>query len=605
MITSITRLGGTREFLARLKPHVRFSRSLVVAYFVLATSIAFFETTGIGLIIPMISLMGSGSDAMQGNAVAQFASKVLPGYSPSQYVWVFGLVIILAILTKNLLAILNRYVVSKLTCELTLSLRESLFDRLSSAPMDVFDSRNSGEIVNAYSLEVNRTRNFIEHILVICQLGVVAAFYFCGLLLLSWQFMVGVIVVMAIAGAINGVRFRRLTVRSGVQVEAHRILMGYVGNVFSGFRVIRGNGAEAQCRKKFVRINDEVGDHERSAMFIGGTLFPVTETVVAAGTVLLLIQANVWLIQTGRLSIDGLMTLGLGLVRMFPLVNQFYTLMGGALYYSGGVAELLRWLELPRFPEKPFGQATLGTVQRSIRLDHVTVEYPGGKKGLDDVSLEIPAGKTVALVGASGSGKTTLASVLLRLRTPTSGSVLVDGVDYWDFTPSSWHSRVRMVEQGAFLLNDTIRANITLGSPGATDEQLKAAISLAYLDPFISGLPEGVDSPVGEGGALLSGGQRQRVSIARAMVQNPGVLILDEATSALDNVSEREVQLALDRARVGRTAIVIAHRLGTVRDADLVVVMEQGRIVEQGTWDQLTQRQGKFSELVAASQFQQ
>jgi subfamily B ATP-binding cassette protein MsbA len=515
------------------------------------------------------------------------------------------LVISLALFTKNLLAILNRYVVSRLTCELTLSLRESLFDRLSSAPMDVFDSRNSGEIVNAYSLEVNRTRNFIEHILVISQLAVVASFYFCGLLFLSWPFMMGVIVVMGIAGVINGRRFRRITVRSGVQVEANRRLMGYVGNIFSGFRVIRGNGAESQCRQKFVRINDEVGDHERIAMFAGGTLFPVTETVVATGTVLLLIQSNIWLIQTGRLSIEGLMTLGLGLVRMFPLVNQFYTLMGQALYYSGGVVELLRWLELPQFPARPFGGAALGTVQRSIRLDHVTVEYPGGKKGLDDVCLEIPAGKTVALVGASGSGKTTLASVLLRLRPPTSGSILVDGVDYWDFTPASWHSKVRMVEQGAFLLNDTIRANITLGSPNATEEQLKAALSLAYLDPVISSLAAGVDSPVGEGGALLSGGQRQRVSIARAMVQNPSVLILDEATSALDNVSEREVQMALDRARVGRTAVVIAHRLGTVRDADLVVVMEQGRIVEQGTWDQLMQKQGKFSELIAASQFQQ
>lgn len=278
-------------------------------------------------------------------------------------------------------------------------------------------------------------------------------------------------------------------------------------------------------------------------------------------TVLLLILSNSWLIQTGRLSIEGLMTLGLGLVRIFPLVNQSYTLIGQALCFSGGVLELLRWLELPRFPEKPLGDATLGPVKQSIRIDHVTVEYPGGKKGIDDVSLEIPAGRTVALVGASGSGKTTLASVLLRLRAPTSGSILVDGVDYWQFSPSSWYRRVRMVEQEAFLLNDSIRANILLGSPDATEEQLKAALSLAYLDPVIGSLPEGVDSPVGEGGALLSGGQRQRVSIARAVVQNPNVLILDEATSALDNESEREVQLALDRARVGRTVIVIAHRL--------------------------------------------
>jgi ATP-binding cassette, subfamily B, bacterial MsbA len=600
---SISRLGEIRVLMARLRPHVRYHRRFVAAYFVLATSVAFFETAGIGLIIPMISLMGSGAEAVGQNAVTRYVSRLLPGYTTSQYVWIFGLVIIFAILTKNLFVILNRYVISQITCDLTSSLRESLFDRLSGAQMDVFDSRNSGEIVNAFSLELSRTRNFIEHFLVLCQLTVVTLFYSVGLFAISWTFMLGIILVVVTAGLINSARFPGIRARSALQVSSNRLLMGYIGDVFSGFRIIRGNGAESQCRQKFIRMNDEVVSGERWSMFVGGTLFPVTESVVTVGTVLLLIQSNTWLIQTGRLSIDGLMTLGMGLVRMFPLVNQFYTLIGQALYYGGGVAELLRWLELPQFPERPFGGAVFGAVQQSIRLDHVTVEYPGGNKGLDDVCLEIPAGKTVALVGASGSGKTTLASVLLRLRAPTSGSILIDGVDYWTFSPSSWHSRVRMVEQGAFLLNDTIRTNITLGSPDSTEEQLKAAVSLAYLDPVISSLPAGLDSHVGEGGALLSGGQRQRVAIARAMVQNPSVLILDEATSALDNVSEREVQTALDRARVGRTAIVIAHRLGTVRDADLVVVMERGRIVEQGTWEHLVQKQGKFSELIAASQF--
>lgn len=589
--------------MARLRPHVRYHRRLVAAYFVLATSVAFFETAGIGLIIPMISLMGNGAKAVDENVVTRYVASLLPGYSTSQYIWIFGLVIIFAVLTKNVLAILNRYVISKLTCELTSSLRESLFDRLSSAQMDVFDSRNSGEIVNAFSLEVNRTRNFIEHFLVLCQLAVVILFYASGVVFLSSPFMVGIVLVVVTAGLINSARFRGITAQSGFQVSSNRRLMGYIGDVFSGFRIIRGNGAESECRQRFHRMNEEVVSHERWGMFLGGTLFPVTESVVTVGMVLLLIQSNIWLIQTGKLSIDGLMTLGMGLVRTFPMVNQFYTLTGQAIYYGGGVAELLRWLELPQFPERPFGNAVVGAVQQSIRLDHLTVEYPGGNKGLDDVCLEIPAGKTVALVGASGSGKTTLASVLLRLRAPTSGSILVDGVDYWRFSPSSWHSRVRMVEQGAFLLNDTIRTNITLGSPDSTEEQLNAAVSLAYLDPVIRSLSAGLDSQVGEGGALLSGGQRQRVSIARAMVQNPSVLILDEATSALDNVSEREVQMALDRARVGRTAIVIAHRLGTVRDADLVVVMERGRIVEQGTWEQLVQKQGKFSELIAASQF--
>jgi len=220
---------------------------------------------------------------------------------------------------------------------------------------------------------------------------------------------------------------------------------------------------------------------------------------------------------------------------------------------------------------------------------------------LSDINLTIPAGKTVALVGSSGSGKTTLASLLLRLREPTTGRILIDGTDFWDFTADSWHRRLGMVEQEAFLFNESIRHNITVGCSGCTPADIENSIRVAHLGDVVAQLPAGLDSVVGERGTMLSGGQKQRLAIARAMVRDPQLLILDEATSALDNVSEREVQAALDEARSGRTSVVIAHRLSTIRNADMIVVLEHGKIVEQGTWDSLEKSSGRFSALLAAA----
>ena len=328
---------------------------------------------------------------------------------------------------------------------------------------------------------------------------------------------------------------------------------------------------------------------------------PATELLAVSGAVLLLGLTNMWLIQTGRLHPSNLMGIGVILIRLLPLLNQLYGISGQLVYYGAGVRELLRWLAVPLFPSRPFGDRAFEGVRKDVRIEGLGFTFPNGKVALSDIHLTIPAGKTVALVGSSGSGKTTLASLLLRLREPTTGRILIDGTDYWDFTADSWHRRLGMVEQEAFLFNESIRDNITVGCPGCAPVQIDQAIRVAHLGDVVSQLPAGLDSVVGERGTMLSGGQKQRLAIARAMVRDPQLLILDEATSALDNVSEREVQAALDEARSGRTSVVIAHRLSTIRNADLIVVLEHGRIVEQGTWESLEKGSGRFSALLAAA----
>jgi subfamily B ATP-binding cassette protein MsbA len=289
---------------------------------------------------------------------------------------------------------------------------------------------------------------------------------------------------------------------------------------------------------------------------------------------------------------------GFVLLRLLPLMNTLYSMQGSLHHMASGIREVERWLETPVFPVRAFGSVPFTGLRSQLTLDCVGFSYASGTPALREISFEARAGQTVAIVGSSGAGKSTLASLILRLRAPSSGRILVDGIDYWDFTPESWHKAVAVVEQDAFLFYGTLRENVLYGYQDATEDALRRAIEAANLSDMVAELPEGLATMVGERGAMLSGGQRQRLAIARAIVRNPSILVLDEATSHLDSVSEQLVQQALANAARDRTTLVIAHRLSTVRDADWIVVLDQGQVVEQGTWAELAAAEGTFQRLI-------
>lgn len=603
--TWIQQLARLARDIQTLRPHLRPNRWLVLGALVAACASALFESVGIQLLIPMIALLqGNVEETLKGRWLS-WLPKLLPNLEPQSYIGVFAVLVFTALLVKNVVFLIYQSLQVAFSQRVARNLRDSFFQLLNRVPLSVFEEKKSGELVNVFSMEVYRTQMALEFSLLGLQRFSVLGFYLAVLLFLSWQFTLATLVLAIVIG-VSSSRLQVGLGKGGAErAEAQKDLMGYVAGIFAGFRVVRATHSETEVIAKFGQRSAHLSQIEHRNARLSQLVGPLTEIMAVAGMMGLIAGAYFLLIRKGLLDVAELMVIGLILIRLLPLVNQTYGVLGQLTFFAAGIHEVVNWFRLPQFPERPFGTKTFAGIRHGIRLENLGFSYPNGKVALEGINLEIPAGQTVALVGASGSGKSTLATLLLRLREPTAGRIVVDSHDYWDFTAESWHRSLGIVEQEAFLFNDTIRHNIRFGCPEATDTQVLEAVRIAHLDDVLKEQSHGLDTVVGERGTMLSGGQRQRMTIARAVLRNPQLLLLDEATSALDNYSERQVQAALDEARKGRTTIVIAHRLTTIRNADLIVVLDQGRVVETGTWQQLEAAGGHFSRLLLATKAQQ
>ncbi|WP_338663232.1 glucan ABC transporter ATP-binding protein/ permease [Pararoseomonas sp. SCSIO 73927] len=374
-------------------------------------------------------------------------------------------------------------------------------------------------------------------------------------------------------------------------------LAGNAQDALSNVVVVQSFTRLAAEAKLFGDIMRQVLDHQFPVLNWWAVVSVLTRSASTVSVITIFILGT-WLHMNGQATVGEIVSF-MGFATM--LIGRLEGAVGFVsrlLMQVPGLREVFNVLDTrSSVPEKP-DAVDIGRTAGHVGFEHVAFGYPGGGKILNDVTFEAPPGKTVALVGQTGAGKSTAMSLLQRLWDPIEGRVTIDGHDLRDISLESLRRNVGVVFQDAMLFNRTIRENLLVGRPDATQEELEQACRMAEAHDFISRQPQGYDTPVGERGTSLSGGQKQRLSIARALLKDPPILILDEATSALDAATEARVQKALKVLMAGRTTFIIAHRLSTIRDADEILVFELGRIAERGNFEELVAQGGRFAELV-------
>jgi ATP-binding cassette subfamily B protein len=370
----------------------------------------------------------------------------------------------------------------------------------------------------------------------------------------------------------------------------------------SGMTLVKTLGAAETTARRFTETSNDLVDLEMRSQLAGRWRMATMQIIFAAIPALIYLAA-------GFPATSGGMTIGTLIAFTTLQAGIFRPLMGllnvGAQWISSMAlfSRIFGYLDLPVEITPPADPARVDhdTLRGDVRFEAVSFAHdPTSRYAVDDVSLTVPAGTTLALVGETGSGKTTLAGLVARLHDPRSGRVTIDGIDVRDLAPNDLAGIVGVVSQETYLVHASIRNNLLLAAPGAGDADLWAALDAAQVASLVARLPDGLDTVVGARGHRFSGGEKQRLAIARTLLRNPRVLVLDEATSALDNDTERDLQAALERLMAGRTTIAIAHRLSTVRDADQIAVLDHGRVVELGDHDTLVDRGGRYTRLAAA-----
>jgi len=533
--------------------------------------------------------------------LAQWIPMQWPTDSPMRLLAFIAVSVVVITIIATAIGLMARWTATRTSNRAVVTIRRRVYDHAIQLPLQQVQEMKSGGVSSLIREDAGGVAELIFSMLYNPWRAIVQ---FVGslviLMLVDWKLMVGGLLLLPIVWLthrtwINRIRplFRDIRKqRQGIDATATE--------TFGGIRVVRTFARRRSESARFVREGDFLVRQQLYTWWWTRVIELIWEVVIPLASTALLLYGGHQIIQA-ELTLGELMMF---LVYLTMLLDPLATLAGSAVTFQTNLAALDRILDVMdqegEFPDNPNAivlnrQSTQGAV--SIR--GVTFTYPKGDKPvLHGIDLEVSAGETVALVGRSGSGKTTLTNLIARFYDPSQGSIHVDGHNLRDVDPQSYRRLLGIVEQDVFLFDGSIRDNILYARRRATDDELFAAAGAAAADQFIRELPGGYETKIGERGFKLSGGQRQRIAIARAILADPKILILDEATSNLDSESERLIQQSLSELLRGRTAFVIAHRLSTIRNADKIVVIDDGRIVQVGTHDALLEQSGRYRDMI-------
>ena len=556
---------------------------------------ALFEGLGIGFLLGFLqNLVNSGEQPFQ-TGFEWFDTYVL-GIQNSELNQLYRIsaLILMSTWIRAVFNYLAGIYVRKAEVSLTDRLYKKIFEQLQAVSLSFFSKVKAGNLINTLTAEVGQLQNAINQIGFVVSKGSVIIIYAVVALWISWPLTLTAVLLFSLTATGLSTLNGRIREASFPVSKARGRLTSVIGEFISGIRTVQAFATQDFERQRFYQACDDYADAAIEVVKRTNAVRPLAEAIGSTILISMIIAGMTIFVSNGVLEVASLLTFLFVLFRMVPAIQELNGVAANLSAIQGSVQNIQDLLRTDNKPYIENGYKAFAGLQHSIEIVAMSFGYDLNSPILKNITLTIEKGQTVALVGASGAGKSTLADLIAHFYEPTEGKILLDGTNLKEFDISSVRRRMAIVSQDTFIFNASIRDNIAYGSPQATDTEVWAAAESANAKDFIKDMPKGFDTILGDRGVRLSGGQRQRIAIARALLRNPEILILDEATSALDSVSERLIQQSLEKLSVGRTVIAIAHRLSTIANADKVIVMDKGKIVEQGTYETLLKEKGKL-----------
>ncbi|WP_028884195.1 lipid A export permease/ATP-binding protein MsbA [Taylorella asinigenitalis] len=547
----------------------------------------------------ILMLIGSVTQPVMAYLMKPLLDEGFLGHE-DDYIILIPVAVVILMLIRGVANFGGGYLMAYVANKVLFTLRKDMFASLVLLPDTEFNKGDSGRLLNRFTVDATQvTQNATEVITtVVKEISVIFGILFL-LLFLSWQLTLIIIVVFPPSILVGRFFARRLRKINRQNIDVNAVLTQIIREGIDGSRIIKlFNGVRSE-NERFDRVNSSLRHQAMKIATAEVAMSPLTQWILSI-SVAFVIALALNQSKDGSLTVGTFIAYITALAQVFDPIKRLTHITAKAQRMMMATESVFKLIDSPKEVSRGSRELKFGP-NSEIEFRNVCFRFPDTQSNaLDGLSFKVKAGQTVAFVGRSGAGKTTLMNLIPRFIEPTSGAVLIDGVELQDYDLVSLRNQMALVGQNVFLFDGTLAENIAYGSNSeASTDEIEKVVMAANLDRFVKSLPEGLQTMVGENGAWISGGQRQRIAIARALLKNVPLLLLDEATSALDNESEKLVQESLDSLMQGRTTFVIAHRLSTIKNADVIYVLDNGRVIESGTHEELMQSGGMYSNLAS------